>query len=363
MLTFNSIALLLSFIYLFLINLFRTGWKRIAHFSTSESAPDTKIAVIIPIKNELDKLPALLDALNRQKGVEFQLIVIDDNSDDAGFDYIAKRKHQFSDMLLLPNEGTGKKQAIKTAINHTECELIVSLDADCIPGENWLKTIAHFYDASKPDLIICPVNMTIGSSFVQRFQQFEFISLIGSGAGAAGAGMPILCNGANLAFTREAWRASEAELHFDTPSGDDIFLLQSIKKRGGSIEFLKSENAMVDTKPQTSWKAFMTQRSRWAGKMSIYKDFQLTATALIVASMSALIPISLALSIADNRFVFILLIVFAVKWLADTLFFNDIKSFFSLKSIVVPSLVFSLIYPFYIVLTLIIIPFRSKNSW
>lgn len=363
MLTYNSIALLLSVIYLFLINLFRTGWKRIAHFAPSDSESLTKIAVVIPIKNELENLPTLLDALKRQKGAQFQLIVVDDNSTDTGMDYIASRRHQFNDILLLPNIGIGKKQAIKTAINHTECELIVSLDADCIPGENWLKTIVQFYDATKPDLIICPVNMTIGNSFVQRFQQFEFISLIGSGAGAAGAGMPILCNGANLAFTSEAWRASKADLHFDIPSGDDIFLLQSIKKRGGRIEFLKSEYAMVNTKPQTSWKSLMTQRSRWASKMPIYKNFQLTATALIVAAMSAIIPLSLALSIADKSFTFILLVVFAVKWLADTLFFNDIKSFFSLKNIVLPSLIFSFVYPLYIVLTLIIMPFRSKNSW
>ena len=107
----------------------------------------------------------------------------------------------------------------------------------------------------------------------------------------------------------------------------------------------------------------MTQRSRWASKMPIYKNFQLTATALIVAAMSAIIPLSLALSIADKSFTFILLVVFAVKWLADTLFFNDIKSFFSLKNIVLPSLIFSFVYPLYIVLTLIIMPFRSKNSW
>ena len=59
-----------------------------------------------------------------------------------------------------------------------------------------------------------------------------FNTLIASGAGAAGASMPILCNGANLAFTKEAWMQSRLDLVDEQMSGDDIFLLQSIKKRG-----------------------------------------------------------------------------------------------------------------------------------
>ena len=39
-----------------------------------------------------------------------------------------------------------------------------------------------------------------------------------------------MCNGANLSFTREAYTDTFDNLHEEIASGDDIFLLHSLKK-------------------------------------------------------------------------------------------------------------------------------------
>ena len=124
-------------------------------------------------------------------------------------------------------------------------EWIITLDADVLPAENWLLNIVAYQEKCPSDLLICPVKIADSGTFFGQFQQFEFATLIASGAGAAKIGIPILCNGANLAFRKSQWLKNEHKLHFDEVSGDDVYLLQSVKKSHGAVRFLKSTQALV----------------------------------------------------------------------------------------------------------------------
>lgn len=363
MVLINSIALIIATFYLFQINIFRDGWKRLPHTTTDKREVSTTVTVIIPFKNEINNLPKLIESLQNQSYNKFQVIFVDDHSDDGSFDYlhtITQNSNQFS---LLKNSGKGKKEAIKTAIYNTQSELIVTLDADVSLTQHWLLSILQFYEQEQAELIICPIRMSSSSkNFVERFQQFEFAILVASGAGAAGAGMPILCNGANLAFKRDAWLDSENEMHFEEPSGDDIYLLQSIKKRKEKIVFLHSDDALAETEAKKSWRELLLQRSRWVSKFSIYKDLQLLFTALTVSAMSGIILFCFVLYLFNPLFFYSFVLSFILKYLVDVLFFNDIKSFFGLKRVYLQAFIFSLVYPLYIVATLIFTPFRKK-AW
>ncbi len=263
---------------------FIRGWNKTSYFYPTEKKGGTKPTIICPLKNEKENLPTLLYSLQQQTYQNFELVLVDDNSTDGSWDFLQKlnfNRFVFEEKRVK-NKGEGKKRAIKTAIENTENELIISLDADCLPNENWLQTLVAFYEKEKSDLIVCPVMINERKSFLSKFQQLEFVSLVGSGAGAVGVGKPILCNGANLAFKRSEWLKSEKELHFEEASGDDIYLLQSIKKRGGKINFLKNKNTIVTTQPKETVKGFIRQHTRWASKSSALQDRDYFFTALIV---------------------------------------------------------------------------------
>ena len=74
-------------------------------------------------------------------------------------------------------------------------------------------------------MIVGPVSFHQEKSFFQKIQSLEFLSLIAMTAGAIKTGHPIMCNGANLAYEKQAF--------FDVggfgidrfSSGDDVFLL------------------------------------------------------------------------------------------------------------------------------------------
>ncbi len=357
----TSIILLIT--YSLLIVFFIKGWDRIAYFTKNEKSPSTPVSIITACKNEIQHLPQLFQALNKQTYQNFEFILVDDGSTDGSFEYAQQASSNFSNLNLLKNQGKGKKHAIKTGIYQTNNELIISHDADSIPSTEWLETIVSFYEENPADMIICPVKTGSNGSFFQEMQQFEFASLVGSGAGAVGAGVPLLCNGANLAFTKSAWLASEQELHFDEPSGDDIFLLQSIKRKKGQIRFLKSSKAMTTTQSSPTLKSFLNQRIRWAGKRVAYKDFMLAFTGFTVFASSFVILASLILAVFNQKYLELFLFVFTLKWFVDFIFLKRIKELFALKNIFSKSFLLSLIYPFYILFTASKALFGKKTSW
>ena len=102
---------------------------------------------------------------------------------------------------------------------------------------------------------------------------------------SAKRGQAVMCSGANLIVRREAWLACEAELHPEIPSGDDMFLLEAMKRRGYKIGVIDEPDYTAIVRPQTSWKAFWRQRMRWAGKAPKYTDKDiLRCGALILAA-------------------------------------------------------------------------------
>lgn len=361
--TLAIICIVIIFLYALLITNFMRGWMNIPLVETKENDIDFPVAIITVCKNESVLLPQLFESIGKQNYPNFKLMLVDDHSTDGSLEYALEAQNHYSWLKVIQNEGNGKKEGIKSAIYQTDARLVVTLDADCLPQPDWLKTIVAFYEETFTDLIICPVKLQSNDRFLEQFQAYEFTSLVASGAGAVGIDAPILCNGANLAFRRLSWLKSSDELHFGERSGDDIYLLQSIKNHKGVIRFLKSKAAMVETPAKKTWHEFFRQRRRWAGKKAAYKDVHLILTACIVFLTSAMMLFSFIYSTIHHGFLLLSCYLFLMKWMVDYTFFRTVKDFFDLKKTGLQSFFFSFIYPFYIVITAFSSLFKKKNSW
>jgi len=238
----------MTLLYIIIISLFILGWSNTAPFRLDKKGNYETVSVVVACKNEKTRIPQLLESLLAQNYQNFELIIIDDNSTDDTILEIEKYGQKLKNMLICKATGNGKKDALKQGILLAKGELIITTDADCITPPNWIETILNFQAKNNSDLIVCPTVLLETKNLFSRIQKLEFTSLIITSAGSAKMGMPILCNGANLAFKKNAWIKSQGELHQEELSGDDIFLLQSINKRGGRIMFLKSKQALVKTR-------------------------------------------------------------------------------------------------------------------
>lgn len=360
----NFVAAFILLAYLFIIHLFIKGWKKTPYFQIKpvEGNP-VAVSVVICCRNEAHHLPSLIEALRAQTYKHFELIWVNDHSTDDSLEIMRSSVSFFECVQIVNAEGKGKKKALKEGILAAMGDLIVTTDADCIPGKHWLELISNYQLETNADLLICPVKMPQGHSLFTRLQSLEFATLVGTGMGAAGAGMPILCNAANMAFTKETWMQSAVDLHEEEISGDDVFLLLSIKKRKGKISVLKSSEAMVLTAYKKNLRSFINQRRRWASKSSKYTDWQILTVGAIVAAVSLILFLLFVSSFLFTQLWLVFLPVFLVKLITDYLFLHEIRPCFLFNLRIADVLMLSLVYPVYVTTVGISSLIWKRKSW
>ncbi len=370
MLFFELFCYAILVLYILLIIGFGYGFLRIPKFSIKQTAfknPE-KISVIIPFKNEEKHLKRVFLSLKKQtlNKAFYEIVFVDDHSSDASNSLLSKlteNESQFR-LLALPPERSGKKQALETGIANAANNLLVMSDADCYHSEKWLETIFCYYNAHKAKIIIAPVLFTGSENFFANIQKLEFLSLAASTAGAAGIGHSIMNNGANTIFEKPVFYEFSDAMNKAELSGDDVFLLHSIKKKyPHSVHYLKSKEAVVYTDASSSLHAFLKQRIRWASKSKSYTDLDAVFVSLLVFSINFLLLVLLSASLLNSRFLSLLFIVFAGKAFTDIAFLAITASFFKQLKYLLYFPLLSLLYPFYIVYTAISGLVRANIQW
>jgi len=322
---FPIVSFFIFLCYGLLITAITIGWKRLKAFNKTSQGSGVKVSIVVAVRNEEYTISALLNSLLNQDYPShlFEIIIVDDHSIDNTThilaEFIAKQRNTQSFKLISLNEqhGTGKKAAINQGIQASTGELIVITDADCTSGSSWISTLASYYSDEKPQMILGPVRMISGKSLFGKLQSLEFTSLIATAAGSCNAGFPLLANGANISFTRFAYDSCNGfSGNMQYPSGDDMFLLMSIKKKFGanSVRFLRSGEAIVSTQAMQEIVPFIQQRKRWVSKSRGYTDISLIVASIIVFLTNTWLVIT-GLSLLfyqDNLRLFLLLIVLKI---------------------------------------------------
>jgi cellulose synthase/poly-beta-1,6-N-acetylglucosamine synthase-like glycosyltransferase len=229
-----------------------------------------------------------------------------------------------------PVANSFKKAAIQKGIEWSKYEWIITTDADCSRGKEWLSTIAAFILSRQPVLVSAPVSFNYDYSFFQKVQALEFSGLIAIGAACIQNGRPILCNGANLIYKKEAFYAVNGFTGIDgIASGDDEMLMHKIHEQfPAGVHFLKSRAAIVRTSPCLSMAEFIRQRKRWVSKSRKYSNKKIT----LILSLSYLFNLCILACIIAGLFMPALLVfvpvILALKILTEYMFYRKTLPFF-----------------------------------
>jgi len=367
---FELISFSIILPYIAVILSFTVGFLRLKTFSSSEKKlipNNIKLSVLIPFKNEEMNLPVIYNNIKKQTLNKefFEVIFINDHSEDAS-EFIIKDLIKSDTNFHLINsekESKGKKQALNTGIKNAKNTLIVISDADSYHTKNWLNTIYDYFCEHQAKLIIAPVIMN-GVGFFGKLQALEFLSLTASAAGASGTGHSIMCNGANMAFRKDIYNELEDAMNMNEISGDDVFLLHSVKKKyPKDIHYLKSNEAKVYIDSEFTLKSFLQQRIRWVSKSKSYKDIDTVTVSLIVLLTNMLLIISaISLFFIPEKIYFVLLL-FAGKVFVDTVLLSLSAVFFKQIKLLRFIPLLSILYPFYIVYTSFSGFFKKNIPW
>lgn len=354
----NFFSVFLTLIYVFIVAIFIRGWRKLIPFQKQNVPLQTKVSILIAARNEADQIAKTLDDIVAQDYDHnlFEVIVIDDHSTDDTAKIISAYAKQGVQLMQL-NEANPlnsyKKKAIQLAIAKATGQLIVTTDADCRMGNKWLSTIVNCYETNGYKMISSPVAYFEEKSFFERLQTLEFSYLIGLGASTIGNKAPSTCNGANLAYEREAFYTVGGFKGIDDlASGDDELLLHKMAAIfEGKIGFLKHDDAIVYTHAKPTLAEFIQQRKRWASKSTRYKEKAviILGVSIWLFNLSILINTVLAIAFFSQHTLQFLIIQLVLKMLVEFVFLNHITSFFKRKQLLVLLPILSLMHIVYMV--------------
>lgn len=361
MLLITILVLLLIGGYVLLILYFLLGWLRLKEYVPGNAIPVTRVTVVVPVRNEEKNILNLLGNLRDQQYNKdlFEVIVVDDHSTDNtlklinGFSMSNLRVIALKDDPALADASrTNKKIGIEKAVHAANGTLIMTTDADCHPGSNWIKTTVAYYEAHNPVMIAGMVSYFHDTSFLGKFQTLDFLSLVGIAAASIQNGFYNLCNGANLAYTKAAFLEVDGFRQIDhIPSGDDMMLMHKMaKKFGDKIAYLKNKDSIVYTSTEKDFVTFWNQRVRWTSKSTHYEDKRITGILAFVYLVNLLIVLNLAIGIFYPPMLKLAMWMFLAKLCIDTLFTYAVTKFFRRENLLWLFLPMQAVHVLYIIL-------------
>ena len=365
------ISLILLLGYSALLVYYRKSWGSIPDFKVeANSKLSTKISIIIPARNEEENIGYCLQSIIEQSYPAhlFEVLVVDDHSTDKTAAIIKSyasnnvKLISLKDYLSANEINSYKKKAIEISIQQSNGELIVTSDADCIFPKNWLATIASFYESKRPAFIVMPVLISYGKKMIEVFQSLDFMTLQGITGASVHKKFHSMCNGANLAYTKEAFIAVNGFKGIDNiASGDDMLLMHKIYNQfPNNIEYLKSREVIVTTNPVSTIQQFFNQRIRWASKADQFDDKRIFIVLIIVYFLNVLMMVLPIVALISNRSISIINIqlsmfnfyasLLLIKTIFELFFLYPVAKFFNQTKLL---WWFPIAQPFHIVYTVI----------
>jgi cellulose synthase/poly-beta-1,6-N-acetylglucosamine synthase-like glycosyltransferase len=356
------LAITLCIAYVLLIASYCYGWINTPTLKITNTT-SVFVSIVIAARNEEATIIRCLNAVCNQSypAHKIEIIVIDDASEDTTNQLIQAYCTRFSNLKLITidatSENVGKKNAINEALKVATGELIVTTDADCEMGNEWLQSIVSCYKTTNAAMIVAPVCFHHEKNIFEKMQSLEFMALIACGGASLHYHQAIMCNGANLAYTKKAVEAVNGlEDLTEKASGDDVLLMYKIKQKyPKGIVFLKDEKAIVYTEAKNTLKEFVQQRKRWASKGFKNLNTETKMVSLIVYFFNAsLLFLPLIGSICFKNtalcpvFIEICLILLVIKCFIDFLLLFLSASFFKKKRLLLYFIPEQLIYMLYV---------------
>lgn len=201
-----------------------------------------KISVVVPVLNEEESLPYLLDSLASQEFPrdEFEVIVVDNNSTDKS----AQIAGEYG-AIVLHEVKQGIVYARNRGVKATRGEIIVGTDADCILPKNFLKTIAIRFSGDKNLAGLCGSITLFNAPVIIRV--LAYVISITSHNYAKIVGKTPICWALNFSFRKDAFEEAGGynldlpllTLGINTDGSDEFDLVGRLEQTGGKVLFDK----------------------------------------------------------------------------------------------------------------------------
>lgn len=317
------------------------------------------VSVIVAAHNEYDNLKKNLPLILEQNYPEFELILINDRSEDATEQLIAGFQEKYKNLryTFIKNNGKlrhGKKLAITLGVKASKYENILLTDADCQPSTaNWISEMMKGFSSS--DIVLGYGPYSQKNTFINKIIRYDTLFIAMQYLSFAKAGIPYMGIGRNLAYKKEIFVKNKGlSSHAHLRSGDDDLFINEVANSNNTAIVIDPES-FVYSEPEATFKDWIWQKKRHLTTFNRYKNKHklLLGTEVFSRELFYILALSL-LNNYYNNYIFIILIIIRILLLIISLSYATIlfkeprlKIFIILLDFLLPFLNFCvhLIYP------------------
>ncbi|MDD3877208.1 MAG: glycosyltransferase [Bacteroidales bacterium] len=234
------------------------------------------VSVVICARNEYLNLKKFLPMILEQDYPDFEVVVVDDGSDDETNYLLKDFKELYPHLSIVDfkknvNFFSGKKFPLALGIKSAKNDILILTDADCYPSsKHWLRNIVSHYEINnKIVLAYSPYEKQKGLlNMLIRYDAFftavQYLSY-------ALRKIPYMGVGRNLSYHRDVFVKNKGfSSHYHIMSGDDdLFINQVASKENYAIEISK-ESQMVSM-PKQTFIDWIKQKKRHFTTFTFYK--------------------------------------------------------------------------------------------
>ena len=297
--------------YHFLI--FRTRDRRTV-LHQGEELPG--VSIVIAVRNGSDQLTRNLGAFLSQDYPTFEIIIVDDHSDQEEKDKLEEVVSNHPRVSLLhSDQSPGKKYALAQGIQNATYDLILCTDADCIPaGSGWITSMVSQNQGQELVLGYSPYKRTGG--LLNLIVRFETVMTGIQYLSWAMKGRPYMGVGRNMLYSRRLFlEANPYQGHEGIPYGDDdLWVQQASRLTTVNVNFEKAAHVYSD--PPISWSQWIKQKHRHLSAGHHYSHASLWQPGIYgMALIMHWLLLPLFLPIAFDSLMFTVLVIgLAVRW-------------------------------------------------
>jgi cellulose synthase/poly-beta-1,6-N-acetylglucosamine synthase-like glycosyltransferase len=228
MIAFFAVAFI-QLIYYWLV------FSRFAFYKTPPSPqPDFPISVVISAKNEYHNLKRNLPLILNQNYPNFEVVVVNDASDDESIFLLEDLAHEYSKLKVITiqqdlNFFKGKKFPLSVGIKSAKYEHLLLTDADCVPvGPDWIREMAGGFTGEN-EIVLGYGQYSQKKGFLNMVIRYETAFAALNYFSLALWGMPYMGVGRNLAYKKSLFIKNKGFIsHYKVSSGDDDLFINAV---------------------------------------------------------------------------------------------------------------------------------------
>ena len=234
------------------------------------------VSVIICARNEAENLDKNLEAILTQDYPEYEVVVVNDCSNDNTADVLGKYLKKYShlrttDITEDPKFSHSKKLALTVGIKGAKYEHLLFTDADCKPvSKSWIKKM-HSRFSDKVNIVLGYGGYIQQPGFLNRYIRYDTVTIAIQYFSFAMARKPYMGVGRNLAYKKSLFFKNKGFAnHYHLLSGDDdLFVNENANKENTAVEFSIDSHTLSEPEKKTS--AWIRQKSRHFTTGKLYK--------------------------------------------------------------------------------------------